>query len=205
MGSGSMRRITALLVAVPIAFASWLGAHCLAYWLVAPGAEHRMGMHAEHGHAWLGYTPALAIWGLTIVIAGLVLCVGQGLRGHRPARPPVWLFALLPPAGFVVQEHVERFITSGAIPHDLVAEPTFLLGFALQLPFALAALLLTRALYALSFGLGHALAAGAPAIGRPLRYGPSARPLRPVSAMLVSPSVLALGHGQRAPPATAPW
>jgi hypothetical protein len=198
-----MRRITALLVAVPVALASWLGAHCLAYWLVSPGAEHRMGMHADHGHAWLGYTPALAIWGFTIVLAGLVLCVGQGLRGQRPARPPVRLFALLPPAGFVVQEHVERLIASGAIPHDLVAEPTFLVGFALQLPFAVTALLLTRALYAVSFGLGHVVGADAPAIGRPLHHGPPARLLRPVSATPVSPSVLALGHGQRAPPAPA--
>lgn len=203
MGRGVMRRITALLVAVPIAFASWLGAHCVAYWLVSPGAEHQTGMHAEHGHAWLGYTPALAVWGFTLVLAGLVLSVGLGLRGHRPARPPVRLFALLPPVGFVVQEHVERLIASGGIPHDLVTEPTFLVGFALQLPFAVAALLLTRALFALGFGLGHVVAAGAPAIARPLRHGPPGTPLWPHSATLAGPSVLALGHGQRAPPAPA--
>jgi hypothetical protein len=57
-----MTRITSLLVAIPLALASWLAAHCLAYWLISPGAEHGMGMHAEHGHAWLGYTPALALW-----------------------------------------------------------------------------------------------------------------------------------------------
>jgi hypothetical protein len=196
-----MRRITALSVAIPLAVASWLGAHCLAYWLVAPGDEHQMGMHAEHGHAWLGYTPAFALWGLAVVVAGLVLCVSEGLRGRRPARPPVRLFALLPPAGFAVQEHVERLIASGSFPHDLFAEPTFLLGLALQLPFALAALLLTRALYSVGFGFGSALACEL-AVGRPLRPWQSSVPLRPASVMLVSPSVLALGHGQRAPPAT---
>jgi hypothetical protein len=196
-----MRRTTALSVAIPLVVASWLGAHCLAYLLVSAGAEHHMGMHAEHGHAWLGYTPALAVWGLTVVVAGLVLCVGEGLRGRRPSPPPLRLFALLPAAGFVVQEHVERLIGSGSIPPDIVLEPTFLLGLALQLPFALAALLLTRALYSLGFGLGRALA-GNLAIGRPLRHGAPALPLRPASATLVSPSVLALGHGQRAPPAT---
>lgn len=199
-----MTRITALLVAIPLAVASWLGAHCLAYWLVSPGAEHRMGMHAEHGHAWLGYTPALALWGLTVVVAGLVLCVGEGLRGHRSARPPARLFALLPPAGFVLQEYAERLIASGSIPHGLVVEPVFLVGLALQVPFALAALLLTRALYALGFGLSRALAAGTPAVGRSLPHGAPSLPLRPASATLVSPSLLALGHGQRAPPATAP-
>jgi hypothetical protein len=197
-----MRRTTALLVAIPLALASWLGAHCLAYWLVSPGDEHRMGMHAEQGHAWLGYTPALAIWALAVVVAGVVLCASEGMRGKRPARPPGRLFALLPPAGFVVQENVERLLGSGSIPLDLVLEPAFLLGLALQLPFALAALLLTRALYSVGFGLGRALA-GTLAIGPALRCAwPLLRPLRPASATLVRPSVLALGHGQRAPPAT---
>jgi hypothetical protein len=190
------------VVALPLVAASWLGAHCLSYWLVAPGAEEHMGLHAEHGHAWLGYTPALAIWALTLVVAGGVLCVGQGLRGRRPSGPGVRVFALLPAAGFVVQEHVERLIGTGSIPADLVAEPTFLVGLALQLPFALAALLLTRALYAIAFGLGRALADNS-AIGPALRYGPPLLRCRPVCPMLVSPSVLALGHGQRAPPATA--
>lgn len=197
-----IRRAAAWLIPLPLAVASWLGAHCLAYWLASPGAEQHMGVHAEHGHAWLGYTPALALWGLTVVVAGLVLCIGDGLRGHRPSRPPARLFALVPPLGFVVQEHLERLIASGAIPYDLVVEPTFLLGLALQAPFAVAALLLTRALYALGFVLGRALA-GNLAIGRPLRYGPPSLLHPPASATLVSPSLLALGHGQRAPPATA--
>ena len=164
-----------------------------------------MGMHSEHGHAWLGYPPALVLWGLAFILAGLVLCVGAGIRGHRPSSPPLRFFAILPSAGFVIQEHVEHLIGSGSIPADLVLEPTFLVGLALQLPFALVALLLTRALYAISFGLGRAMAGTTPAIGRPLRHGPPSRPLRPRSATLVSPSVLALGHGQRAPPATSCW
>jgi hypothetical protein len=188
------------VISLPLVVASWLGAHCLAYLLVSPGAEQHLGMHAEHGHAWLGYTPALAVWGLALVVAGLVLCVGQGMRG-RASRPPVRLFALLPPAGFVVQEHAERLIASGSIPHDLAVEPTFLLGLALQLPFALAALLLTRALYAVGFGLGRALAGRLP-LGRPLRQGPPTLLRLPASATLVTPSVFALGHGQRAPPTT---
>jgi hypothetical protein len=197
-----MRRTTAFSVAIPLAIASWLGAHCLAYWLVSPRDELHMGMHAEHGHAWLGYTPALVIWVLAVLVAGLVLCVGEGLRGGRPAGPPVRLFALLPPLGFAFQEHVERLIATGSIPLDAVLEPTFLVGLALQLPFALAALLLTRALYSIGFGLGRAVA-GTLAIAPTLRCTvPLLPPLQPASATLASPSVLALGHGQRAPPAT---
>jgi hypothetical protein len=194
------RPMAAWAIALPLAVASWLGAHCFAYWLVSPGAEHHLGVHSEHGHAWLGYTPALAIWGVALVVAGVVLCAAEGLRGRRPAPPPLRLFALLPPAGFAVQESLERLIASGSIPYDLVAEPTFVVGLALQLPFAVAALLLTRALYALAFGLGRVLG-GAPGVGAPLHCGPPTLLHLPASAMLVSPSLLALGHGQRAPPA----
>jgi hypothetical protein len=195
------RRVAAWVVALPLVGASWLGAHCLSYWLVSPGAEAHMGLHAEHGHAWLGYTPSLAIWALTFVVAGLVLCVGEGLRCRRASGPGVRLFALLPPAGFVVQEHVERLIGTGSVPADLVAEPTFLVGLALQLPFALAALLLTRALYAIAFRLGRTIACRF-ALGRPLRHGPPSLVRLPASVTVVRPPVLALGHGQRAPPAT---
>jgi hypothetical protein len=196
-----IRRSAPCVIAVPLAVASWLGAHCLAYWLVAPGAEEPMRVHADHGHAWLGYTPSLAIWALALVVAGLVLCVGEGLRGRRPSGPPVRLFALLPPGGFVVQEHLERLIGTGSVPTDLIAEPTFLVGLALQLPFALAALLLTRALYAIAFGLGRTIACTL-VLGRPLRHGPPSIMRLPASVALVRPPVLALCHGQRAPPAT---
>jgi hypothetical protein len=199
-----IRRTGAWAIAVPLAVASWLGAHCFAYWLTSPGAEHHIGVHTEQGHAWLGYMPALAVWGLALVVAGVVLSLAEGLRGRRPSRPPVRVFALLPPIGFTVQEHAERLIGSGAVPPDLVVEPTFLIGLALQLPFALAALLLTRALYAIGFGLGRVLA-GNLVLRRPLRYAAPALLELPESATLVSPSVLALGHGQRAPPATGRW
>lgn len=194
------RRRAAWVISLPLAVASWLGAHCLAYWLVSPGAEQHMGVHAEHGHAWLGYTPAIVLWGLTFVLAGLLLCIGEGLRGRRPSRPPIRLFALLPPLGFTVQEHLERLIASGGIPYDLLVEPTFLVGLALQLPFALVALLLTRALYAVGFGLGRVMARKL-ALRRPLRHAPPSLLRLPASATLVTPSVLAVGHGPRAPPA----
>jgi hypothetical protein len=196
------RRHAAWTLALPFAVASSLGAHCLAYWLVAPGAERQMGMHAEHGHAWLGYTPALALWGMTLVVVGLVLCAAEGLRGRRAARPPVRLFALLPPVAFAVQEHAERLLGSGSLPPDLVLEPTFLVGLALQLPFALAALLVTRALYEIGVGLGRVLATRLP-VGRALRHGRPARVQLPDSPILLAPALLALGHGQRAPPATS--
>jgi hypothetical protein len=189
----------AWLIPLPLAVASWLGAHCLAYWLVSPGATGQMGLHADHGHAYLGYTPAIAVWALALLAAGLLLCVGDGLRGRRPARPPVRLFLLLPPLGFAVQEHLERLIATGGIPHDLMLEPTFVAGIALQLPFALAALLVAHALNAIGFGIGRTLA-GRLALGRAMAGAPPSLLRLPRWPLLLTPSVLAPGHGPRAPP-----
>jgi hypothetical protein len=198
-----LTRRVAWVIAVPLAVGSWLGAHSLAYLLVSPGAEQDVALHAEHGHAWLGYTPALLVWGLALLVGGLVLCVGEGLRGRLPSPPPARLFAVLPAVGFAVQETLERLLSTGAVPYDLATEPTFVVGLALQLPFALAALLLTRALYTIAFNLGLVIADRL-APGQPRLHGPSL----PVSLRAWTtppgPSALALGHGQRAPPALGP-
>jgi hypothetical protein len=188
----------AWLISLPLAVASWFGAHCLAYWLVSPSGAH-MGLHADEGHAYLGYTPALAVWGLTLLVAGLLLCVGDGLRGNRPSRPPPGLFVVLPPVGFAFQEHLERLLAGDGIPYDLVLEPTFMVGLALQLPFAITALLLAHALNAIGFALGRVLAheLNCP---RAFTTAPPSLLRLPVSATLATPSVLALGHGPRAPP-----
>lgn len=199
--AGRPSRAAILALSLPLAVLSWLAAHCLAYWLVSPGPQHHMGIHSEADHAYLGYSPAFGLWILALVLAGLVLCVGEGLRGRRPARPPVRLFALLPPIGFTVQEHLERLIGSGAIPYDLVLEPTFLVGLGLQLPFALAALLLVLVLQALGLGAGGALAGRFPL--RAVRGATPSPPTLPVPPKGAVRSVLTPGHGPRAPPASA--
>jgi hypothetical protein len=187
------------MIALPLAVASWLGAHCLAYWLVAPAGEQHMGLHAESGHAYLGYTPALLVWGVALLVAGLLLCVGHGLRGSRPSPPPLHLFALVPPIGFTVQEHLERLIGTGGLPPDIVLEPTFLVGLALQLPLTLAALLLAHALSGAGFTLGRMLAPKLAPL-RPHRVTPASPQRLPAAAAPIGPPVLALGHGPRAPP-----
>lgn len=189
----------AWLIPLPLAVTSWLGAHCLAYWLVSPPGD-RMGLHTESGHAYLGYAPALALWGFALIVAGLVLCVGNGLRGSRPSPPPLRLFVVLPPVAFTLQEHLERLVGTGGIPHDLLLEPTFVLGLALQLPFAVAALLLAHALNAIGFATGRALAYDL-TLRRAFAAAPPSVLEVPMSATLTTPSVLALGHGPRAPPA----
>ena len=193
------------LVALPVATASWLAAHCLAYVLVPPGHEQAMHHHMEHGHAYFGAIapPVLLAAGLTVLAAGLALSVDDGLRGHPlRLRPPALVFALLPHVGFVVQEHLEQLIATGSLPLDLAAEPTFMAGLGLQLPFALGALLLSRAVYSIGYGLGRLLAAALPA-ARPVgRFGAQRVhwvPLARVPAL----AVLAPGRGPRAPPLLA--
>jgi hypothetical protein len=196
------RRI-AWLVALPVATASWLNAHCLAYVLVPPAASEHMHHHAEGGHTYLGSTPVLIAALVTVLAAGLVLCVGEGLRGRTGGLgPPALLFALLPPLGFVSQELIEDLVRSGSLSAGLFTEPTFLAGFALQLPFAVGSLLLCRGLYALGYGLGRLLAARLAVTTRAAGPRPATH-RRPVSVVLIAPSVLAQGHGSRAPPALA--
>lgn len=197
------QRRVAWLVALPPATASWLNAHCLAYVLVPPAASEHMHHHAEGGHTYLGSTPVLIAALVTVLAAGLVLCVGEGLRGRTDGLgPPALLFALLPPLGFVSQELIEDLVRSGSLSAGLFTEPTFLAGFALQLPFAVAALLVCRGLYALGYGLGCLLAARLAVATR--APGPTtATHRRPASVTLIAPSVLAQGHGSRAPPALA--
>ena len=192
----------AWLIPLPLAVTSWLGAHCLAYWLVSPGGERHMGMHAAEGHAYLGYTPAVALWGLVLLLTGLVVCVWAGMRGGRLAPPPVRLFVFLPPLGFTVQEYIERLIGTAGVPANLVLEPTFIAGLALQFPFAVAALLVAHALSAIGFGVGRALC---PRLAFPRRMLGAATPALqfPVRALGAAGAVLAPGHGPRAPPAGA--
>jgi hypothetical protein len=197
------QRGAAWLVALPVATASWLTAHCFAFVLVPPAGGEHMHHHAEGGHTYFGSTPVLIAALVTVLAAGFVLCVGEGLRGGTARLgPPALLFALLPPLGFIVQEHVEELIRSGAVSGDLITKPTFLTGLALQLPFAVVALLLCRGLYALGYGLGRFLATRVGA-AQPMHHPSPAVQRRPASVTLIPPSVLALGHGSRAPPTPA--
>jgi hypothetical protein len=174
-------------------------AHLFAYRLVAPDphAHHRM-MEAS-GHGYFAHIEfCLAVCGAVVLLA-LLASVASRASGLVSIRAPLWIFALVPPAGFALQEHLERFLHTGAFPQTAAFEPTFVVGLLLQLPFALAAYLAVRALLAL-----------ASAIVETLRAPPRPRltslhvPL-PIAAPTRRPraSALALGYGQRAPPLAA--
>lgn len=164
-----------------MALAGCLAAHFAAYAAATPTA------HAHAAHGYLAHLPLLAGAALAVVLAA---ALRQAVRGRSDARPSPWLFALLPPLAFALQEHVER------LPHAtlVVTEPTFVVGLALQLPFAALAWLLARAILRAADALGGLLAPPARARRRtPLPLAPPALPL-PLAVQVT-------GSSQRGPPA----
>lgn len=168
-------------------------AHAAAYRLVAPEMH---GHHHGGGLAHLRFCVALCA---TVVLLALAASFAARLGSIRSLGPPLWLFALLPPVGFAVQEHLERLFHTGSVPYAASLETVFLVGIVLQLPFALTAYLAARALVRLAFAVVERLRAA---------YRPRLVSLSltiPVSLRLPALRGLALSGalGGRAPPAPA--
>ena len=53
-------------------------------------------------------------------------------------------FAVMPIVGFVFQEHLEHLVAARELELSFFLSPPFVIGLALQLPFALAAMLVAR-------------------------------------------------------------
>jgi len=182
------------LVAISLMSAGSLAAHSLAYRLVDPNPVERADLLARTGHGYLSAMPALLA---ALVAIGIVALVGLALGAARGDRRPglAWYLALLPLIGFALQEHLERLVAGDSVT-TVVLQPTFLVGLALQIPFALAALWTARVLARAATSLGRALAASPPA-------GPASPfvPARPAAAVLLPRlSALALGSSERGPP-----
>ena len=97
-----------------------------------------------------------------IVALSLVASVLDAVRGRGVRTVPPWAFALLPVAGFAFQEYIERWLAWGFMPWYAAAQPTFLVGIALQLPFGALAYLAARFLLRSAKRLGSRLARRAP-------------------------------------------
>jgi hypothetical protein len=144
------RRIAAWLLSLPLMVAGSQVAHALAYRLVYPQARVRLSALLSTGHGYLlgaaGYVPLLlgTLGAVELVAVGWVLAGSVRRSLQRPV--PAWAFALLPIIGFTLQEVLERWLSSGRFPWWVVLAPTFQVGLALQLPFALLAYALARLL-----------------------------------------------------------
>jgi hypothetical protein len=129
------------MVTVPIAVAGLEAAHATANALFgAPAGDGEVFASSASRAAWL---PLLLALTGALVLAGVV---ARALEASAPARRAAPVFAAVPPVGFVLLELVEGLLHSGVVPFGSLAEPTFLAGLALQLPFALAGYLAVRAL-----------------------------------------------------------
>ena len=189
-----MRQRLTWLSTAPLMLAGLLAAHALGYRLAINDPHARADALAHSGHGYFSYLPFALTVCFGVLVAGLALQALSAFRGE-PRRPATsLLIVLLSPVAFVAQEIVERLAHTGDVSLMIVVQPAFLIGLALQLPFALAALLLAWALDSAARVVGHALASAA----RPTFHVFVPAPVR-VSAV-PRPAGLARGYGERAPP-----
>ncbi|HSD01663.1 MAG TPA: hypothetical protein VLB81_04800 [Gaiellales bacterium] len=118
----------AWLVTLPIAVVGCESAHALAN--VAFGAPGGGRAELFQGGPGAGALPLVAALAVAAVLAGLASrATGAWSTSPAAARLP---FALLAPALYIVQEHVETVLRTGAAPVGTVIEPTFLPGLLLR-------------------------------------------------------------------------
>jgi hypothetical protein len=189
-----VRRALVAIGCVGLAIAGTQAAHAVAYRLVEPSAEERAHLLAGTGHGYLEHASlALALVVVAAVLA-LVVEVRIATRDDAAPRIPLWVFGLAAPATFVVQEHIERWIHDGGFPWGAALHGTFLVGLALQLPFALAAYLFARLVLGVTQALIQRLRRERPRAVRLRSTWPSIGVSRPLSALLQ------IGLGPRGPP-----
>lgn len=152
--------MAAWLASVPLMVVGSQVAHVLAFRLVYPNAHVRLAALLATGHSYMGASAYLPLL-LGLVFAAETVGVGCTLAAavrRRPSAPaPAWAFALLPVLGFTLQELLERWLWGGSFPWSLVLQPTFCVGLLLQLPFAVMAFLVARALLRVAETAGRAL------------------------------------------------
>jgi hypothetical protein len=180
------------MLGLPLLVIGWLAAHAVTYELVVADPRERARALAASGHGYLDHAPLLVAGCAVVAAAGLLLHV----EGRRTGRIPAWAFAVVPVVAFAAQELLERRLHDGTVAWGIVAEPVFLVGLALQLPFAFVAALVGRALT----GLADFFAAQDPPRPRPAASADGFLPRLPEKRPL---GALAAGHAGRAPPLPA--
>lgn len=166
------RRAAAWLLSLPLMVAGTQVAHVIAYRWVYPNAHIRLIELLATGHGYMvgthGYLPlVLGIVGaVDLVAAGWVFAGSLRRSMQRPV--PAWAFALTPMLCFTLQEFLERWLAGAPFPWWMVLQPTFRIGLALQIPFALLAFLAARLLLRAADTAGRTARTRAP---RPVVFG----------------------------------
>jgi len=184
-GPAMARGRLAWLLSVPLISASGYAAHAFAHRLVVPGGMHHHMAAAGGMSHWVVCAAAGGIVALAVLGAGAV----ASFRTGRAAATPLWVFALLPPAGYLAQEQLGGVLGDGS-----GFGAALLLGLVLQVPLALG-------LYVLARALTH----GAARLGRggDFRTARLRAPRTFAFTAFAPPRLapLALGFAERGPPA----
>ena len=189
-----MRQRLTWLSTAPLMLGGLVAGHALGYRLAFADAHARADALAQSGHSYFRFLPLALAVSLGVLLAGLAFQALAGFRGQprRAATSP--LIILLPTIAFVVQEVAERLLHTGHVPWTLPLQPAFLFALALQLPFALAALIVAFVLDSAARAVGRALSEAPRLVFQP--FVP-----QPVRVAAVSRTAgLARGYGERAPP-----
>lgn len=194
------------VLALPLMAAGSVAAHLVGYAVVPVRPDRAAGEAGELGRFHERASSGVA--GHTVLLLGLaaslvgVICIRALLirvRRRESRRLGAGCFFLLPLVAYSSQELIERTLHAETYPFSAVLEPHFLLGLALQLPFAAAALVLARLLLAVGRRLLRVL-------GRPPRPAPPAFPSRlsaSSSFAVARVRPLSRGHPLRGPPLLA--
>jgi hypothetical protein len=141
----------------PLLVIGLLAGHSLGYRLAVADAHERAHLLEESGHGYLAYAPLVVAVGLSLVVVAFAARVRAFVRGDQVREAPPWLFALLPPLAFLAQEYVERALHTHGFTWASALEPAVLTGLVLQIPIALIALAVARALARLAKVVARAL------------------------------------------------
>jgi hypothetical protein len=133
------RTSVAWLLSLPLSAVGMLLAHQIAWGFASE--EHQ----ANAGHGYLQYGSIFAALVVASLLVGATAQLFRAVAGDDVARAPsAFVFAIVPIVGFLLQEHLEHLVAARELEVTYFLSTPFLLGLLLQLPFAFAALLVTR-------------------------------------------------------------
>jgi hypothetical protein len=158
----SVRRLLAWLVALPLmAAGTYLSGFVLPSGSTESGHSHGVHAYGTGGASWVDFVCSLPflLSGAAILAAVAVARLVQRRRASADACITAWTFAILVPLGFILHHHLDHFVGGAPGPAGSPLEPALLVGFVLQLPFALLAYLIVTALLRVADRLVAALVA----------------------------------------------
>lgn len=184
-------RRAAWSLAFALTVAGGVLAHALTYEILGHG-----GAHAGHTAGGVNHWEVCLAVCASVSALGLLIAGVSRLRAGSTFQVPVWIFGLIPPAGFALQAHFEWALQPGRGGYVAGLGASILLGVFIQIPFALAAYVAARGLLVLVAAVGSLRRSARRRLAGAQRLAPSfdAGAALPLFAF-------ASGHGQRAPPA----